>query len=196
MKSMRRFLILVLVLASAALVALGMYRPQSTQVNGRVVLKQADGSVMVNNASAISGATVFSDSTVTTGQNSSAVVSLGKLGRVEIHQETSIKLSYTESSVTVRMLGDDTSAAAATQGRGLFILSTDAGVAGTAMTDDAQVITDSTRKNEFTVDTSCGDTLVSVKKGAVTLRAGNSVKQIAAGSQDSAGTATPGCMRH
>ena len=33
--------------------------------------------------SAISGATVFSDSTVTTAKGSSAVVSLGKLGRVE-----------------------------------------------------------------------------------------------------------------
>ena len=31
----------------------------------------------------ISGATVFSDSTVTTAKGSSAVVSLGKLGRVE-----------------------------------------------------------------------------------------------------------------
>ena len=33
--------------------------------------------------SAISGATVFSDSTVSTAKGSSAVVSLGKLGRVE-----------------------------------------------------------------------------------------------------------------
>ena len=36
-----------------------------------------------NGTSAISGATVFSDSTVTTAKGSSAVVSLGKLGRVE-----------------------------------------------------------------------------------------------------------------
>jgi len=34
-------------------------------------------------ASGIRGATVYSDSTVTSAQNSSAVVSLGKLGRVE-----------------------------------------------------------------------------------------------------------------
>jgi hypothetical protein len=47
--------------------------------------------------------------------------------------------------------------------------------------------------NESTVDTSCGNTLVSVKKGSVELRAGGTVKQIAAGSQDSAGTARPGC---
>jgi hypothetical protein len=32
-----------------------------------------------------------------------------------------------------------------------------------------------------------------VKKGTVELRAGSTVKQIAAGNQDTAGTATPGC---
>jgi mRNA-degrading endonuclease toxin of MazEF toxin-antitoxin module len=85
--------------------------------------------------------------------------------------------------------------AAATQGRSVVVLTTNAGVAGTAITPDGQVINDSTRKSEFTVDMSCGDTLVSVQKGVVTLRAGDSVKQIAAGSQDTAGTARPECSR-
>jgi len=47
--------------------------------------------------------------------------------------------------------------------------------------------------NEFTLDTGCGNTLVAVKKGSVELRAGSTVKQIAAGGQDTAGTARPGC---
>src|SRR3954463_15062398 len=38
------------------------------------------GKVNVNGQSAISGATIFSDSTIVTAPNSSAVVSLGKLG--------------------------------------------------------------------------------------------------------------------
>src|SRR5918997_3903309 len=58
------------------------------------------GEVSVNGTSAISGATVFSDSTVTTGQNSSAVVSLGKLGRVELLPNSSLKLSFTDSGLT------------------------------------------------------------------------------------------------
>ncbi|MEY2468458.1 MAG: hypothetical protein QOF21_1156 [Actinomycetota bacterium] len=41
--------------------------------------------------SAISGATVYSDSTVTTAKGSSAVVSLGKLGRVELRAGNSVK---------------------------------------------------------------------------------------------------------
>src|SRR5215210_8930514 len=58
------------------------------------------GEVSVNGTNAISGATVFSDSTITTGQNSSAVVSLGKLGRVELLPNSNIKLSFTDNSVT------------------------------------------------------------------------------------------------
>jgi ferric-dicitrate binding protein FerR (iron transport regulator) len=195
MKSMRTFLILVMVVASAALVAFGIHLPQASPVTGKLLL-QAGATVTVNGTSAISGATVFSDSTVTTAKGSSAVVSLGKLGRVELKSETSVKLIYTDSSIALTMLTSGASPdAAATQGRSLFILSTNPGVSGTAITADGQVMTDSTKRTEFTVDTSCGDTLVSVQKGSVTLRAGDSVKQIAAGSQDTAGTATPGCTR-
>src|SRR5215213_8398265 len=58
------------------------------------------GQVTVNGQSAISGATVFSDSTITTAKGSSAVVSLGKLGRVELLPESSLKLSFTETGIT------------------------------------------------------------------------------------------------
>src|ERR671938_52017 len=58
------------------------------------------GQVTINGQNAISGATVFSDSTVATAQNSSAVVSLGKLGRVEILPNSSLKLSFTETGVS------------------------------------------------------------------------------------------------
>ena len=77
-------------------------RPQGAGgPSGRLAVQ---GTVTVNGTSAISGATVFSDSTVTTAQNSSAVVSLGKLGRVEVHAESTMKLSFTDSSIMVSML--------------------------------------------------------------------------------------------
>jgi hypothetical protein len=62
-----------------------------------------------------------------------------------------------------------------------------------ATTKDAEISATANGRNEFTIDTSCGNTVVAVSKGRVELRAGTSVKQIAAGSQDSAGNATPGC---
>ena len=45
------------------------------------------GQVTVNGQAAISGATVFSDSIVATGANSSATISIGKLGRVELFRD-------------------------------------------------------------------------------------------------------------
>ena len=143
------------------------------------------GEVTVNGTSAISGATVFSDSTVTTGQNSSAVVSLGKLGRVELLPNSSMKLSFNDTGVTGML----------SQGR--VRVSSSSGVNASVTTKDGMAVADVNQPNVFMVDIECGNTLVSTQSGRVELRAGDSVKQIAAGNQDTAGQATPGtrCTR-
>src|ERR671932_500585 len=58
------------------------------------------GQVTVNGQSAISGATVFTDSTLETAANSSATLSLGKLGRVELLPSTVMKVSFSETGIT------------------------------------------------------------------------------------------------
>jgi len=58
------------------------------------------GQVTVNGQNAISGATVFSDSTITTAQNSSAIVSLGKLGRVELLPGSTMRLNFNENTIS------------------------------------------------------------------------------------------------
>jgi len=143
------------------------------------------GEVTVNGTSAISGATVFSDSTVTTAKGSSAVVSLGKLGRVEVLPESSLKLSFTDTGVT-GMLDS-----------GRVRVSSSSGVNAVITTKDGSAVADSAQPNVFTVDVECGNTVVATQSGRVELRAGNAVKQIAAGNQDTAGQATPGtrCTR-
>src|SRR5829696_9387391 len=138
------------------------------------------GEVSVNGTSAISGATVFSDSTITTGQNSSAVVSLGKLGRVEVLPNSSLKLSFNDTGVN-GMLDS-----------GRVRVSSSSGISATVTTKDGAAVADSNQPNVFMVDVECGNTVVSTQSGCVELRAGDSVKQIAAGGQDTAGTATPG----
>jgi len=184
MTGLARMPVLVLVLfllAASALTIVGSSSSQASKKNEGKFLK-IDGSVSVNGTSAISGATVNSDSTVTTAARSSAVVSLGKLGRVEVLPESNVKLIFADESVSVGMLD---------QGR--VRISSSSNVAAKATTRDGEVISTGNQRNEFIVDTSCGNTFVSVKKGTVELRAGSTVKQIAAGSQDSAGTARPGC---
>jgi len=143
------------------------------------------GEVSVNGTSAISGATVFSDSTVTTAQNSSAVVSLGKLGRVELLPNSSLKLSFTETGISAML------------DSGRVRVSSSSGIAATVTTKDGATVADANQPNVFMVDVECGNTVVSTQSGRVELRAGDTVKQIAAGSQDTAGQATPGtrCTR-
>ena len=143
------------------------------------------GQVTVNGQNAISGATVFSDSTIETAKGSSAVVSLGKLGRVEMLPGTILKLSFNDSGIT------------ATLDSGRVRFSTPSGVSAVLNTKDGQVVADNSQANAFTVDTECGNTIVATQVGRVELRAGDSVKQIAAGSQDTAGQAAPGtrCTR-
>lgn len=169
----------VIVIASASL-ALTNSKPQGA--SGPSGKLKVVGEVTVNGTSAISGATVFSDSTVTTAKGSSAVVSLGKLGRVELLPESTMKLSFTESSIAMSNLD-----------RSLVDTWTKPATSATVNTNDGQVVADGRGPHKFTVDTRCGNTFVSVKVGRVELRAGNSVKQIAAGNQDSAGQATTGC---
>lgn len=176
-----RTLLLCLIFTVGITMVAGTVLPQATATKGGKFI-QIDGRVSVNGTAAISGATVFSDSTITTAARSSAVVSLGKLGRVEVLPESTMKLSFSDANVSVSMLE-----------AGRVRLSSSSNVTTTATTKDGQVVSTGNQRNEFTVDTSCGNTFVAVKKGTVELRAGSTVKQIAAGNQDSAGQARPGC---
>ena len=144
-----------------------------------------NGEVTVNGQSAISGATVFADSTITTAQNSSAVVSLGKLGRVELLPNSSVKLTFTDNSVSAML------------DAGRVRLATSTGVAATVTTKDGAAIADNTQPNVFTVDVECGNTQVATQTGRVELRSANKTQQIAAGSSAAAGQAAPGsrCTR-
>ncbi|HEX8072472.1 MAG TPA: FecR domain-containing protein [Pyrinomonadaceae bacterium] len=144
-----------------------------------------NGTVTVNGTNAISGATVYSDSTIATAQNSSAVVSLGKLGRVELLPNSSVKLSFGDGNVNAML------------DSGRVRLATSDGVAATVTTKDGTAVADSSTPNVFTVDVECGNTQVATQTGRVELRADNKVQQVAAGSSAAAGQAAPGsrCTR-
>ncbi|MDQ3134056.1 MAG: FecR family protein [Acidobacteriota bacterium] len=143
------------------------------------------GEVTVNGTNAISGATVFTDSTITTAKNSSAVVSLGNRGRVELLPNSSVKISFSESSVTGNLSA------------GRVRLSTSSKIAASVLTKDGEAVADAEQPNVFTVDVECGNTVVATQTGRVELRAGSENKQIAAGSDATAGVVQPGsrCTR-
>jgi len=59
------------------------------------------GKVRINGQPGATGDIVSSGSTVETAKGSSAVVSLGKLGRVEALPETRMKLRYDDSAISI-----------------------------------------------------------------------------------------------
>jgi hypothetical protein len=68
----------------------------SSKAKGEVV---SASQAKINGFSAISGMTVFSNNRVMTGQHGSAVINLGKLGRIEFGAETDMTLRLTEASI-------------------------------------------------------------------------------------------------
>ncbi len=134
------------------------------------------GQVTVNGQTAVSNSTITSGSSITTAKGSSAVVSLGKLGRVEVQEESTMTLNFTDSSI-IAMLDS-----------GKVRISNSAGTATTVTTKHATAISDSSQSNNFSVQTACANTWVDTTSGLVTMREGSSDKQVAAGASAMAGT--------
>jgi hypothetical protein len=145
------------------------------------------GQVTVNGQAAVSNSTIASGAIVTTGANSSAVVSLGKLGRVEVSGDSSVTLKFSEGSIIAMM------------STGKVRVSNNSGVATTVTTKDATVIGDVGQANSFAVEVECSHTHVDTGSGLVTMREGTSDKQVAAGTTATAGNMSQAgckpCMR-
>jgi hypothetical protein len=137
------------------------------------------GQVTVNGQKVISGGTVFSDSLITTAEQSSATVSISKLGRVELAPNSSLRLTFTDNSITGLLE------------TGSAHVSTLAGIMVNLTTKDGAVVVDGTQATSFTVNVAKGNTAVVTQAGVAELRSGGAVKQIAAGESAMAGTPNP-----
>jgi hypothetical protein len=152
-----------------------------------------NGQVTVNGQTVASNSTVTSGSTIVTGTNSTAIVSLGKNGRVEVLGDSSITLKFTSNSIVGMLTA------------GKVLVSNTAGIAATVTTRNAAVIADAGQINNFSVDVGCSDevrctqTFVETSTGLVTLRNGSTDKQVAAGTNATYGnpsqTGCKPCMR-
>jgi hypothetical protein len=140
------------------------------------------GNVTVNGQSVVSNSTVVSGSTIVTGANSSAIISLGKTGRLEVLAGSNITLKFTDNSI-VGILSE-----------GKVRVSNNAGVATTITTKDMTALADTNQADVFTVEVECSHTHVDTISGLVTMRTGNNDKQVAAGTDATAGNLTQqGC---
>jgi hypothetical protein len=151
------------------------------------------GQVTVNGQAVVSNSTVTSGSTIVVGSNSSATVNLGKTGRVEVLSDSTVTLKFTDNSI-VGMLS-----------AGKIRVSNAAGIAATVTTRNSTVIGDTGQANTFGVDAGCADedrcaqTYVETTTGLVTMRSGNTDKQVAAGTDATYGnpsqTGCKPCLR-
>jgi 3',5'-cyclic AMP phosphodiesterase CpdA len=145
------------------------------------------GQVTVNGQTAISNSTIMSGSTIVTGADSSAIVSLGKTGRIEIHGDSNLNLQFSDNSI-VGVLSS-----------GKVTVTNAAGVAATMTTKDTVAIADAGQADTFVVEVECSHTHVDGVAGVVTMREGTNDKQIVAGSTATAGnleqTGCKPCLR-
>ncbi len=140
------------------------------------------GQVTVNGQPAISNSTILSGAVITTADNSSATISLGKTGRLEVMANSEITLRFSENSI-VAILSD-----------GKVRVSNAVGVATTVTTKNATVIADSGQADNFVVEAECSHTHVDTNAGVVTMREGSNDKQVVAGTTATAGNlAQTGC---
>ena len=137
------------------------------------------GQVTVNGQKMVSGGTVFSDSTISTAAQSSATVSISKVGRVELAPNSNLRLSFANNSITAML---ETGSAQ---------VSTLAGTTVNLTTKDGTVLVDGTQPTTFSVSASRGRTSVTTLSGIAQFKAGGSVKQIAAGESATAGVPRP-----
>ncbi len=155
-----------------------------TNVNGEITVS---GQVSVNGQTAVSNSTIMSGSTIVTGANSSAVISLGKTGRVEVLENSNLVLNFSETGI-VAMLASGKARVANGQG-----------IATTVTTRDATLIGDAGQSNNFTVEIECSHTHLDTTSGVVTMREGTTDRQIAAGTSATAGnlsqTGCEPCLR-
>jgi len=156
------------------------------------------GQVTVNGQPAVSSSTVTSGAVITTARASSAVVSLGKLGRVEIQEGSSVTLRFSDNSITASLEQGPASDSGSCDMAKVRIASS-AGIATTVTTKHGTVISDASQADNFTVSTECSQAHVDTTSGVVTLREGSSDKRVAAGSSAAAGnpnqTGCKPCLR-
>lgn len=145
------------------------------------------GTVTLNGLNTASGATVFDGGNIKTGNNGSAIISLGRLGQIEMGADSELVLKL-ENNLIGGNLRTGHATVSAPLGTGVNIVTAD----GVATTEGREAAV-------LTVDVVCGNTRVTSAKSDARLLAGNRVEIVAAGQEVAVGTPqsaqAPNCKR-
>jgi ferric-dicitrate binding protein FerR (iron transport regulator) len=172
----RKFIAVCVAVAVLSVYSMVVLAAPGAKASGEL---SVSGQVTVNGQKVISGGTLFSDSTISTADQSSASISIGKSGRVELAPNSNLRLAFSDKSITGLLE------------TGSAHISTPAGVTVNLTTKDGTVVVDGTQATTFTVSASHGRTSISTESGLAELRSGGNVKTIAAGESAMAGIPSP-----
>ena len=162
----RKFIAVFVAVAVLSVYSMVVLAAPGAKASGEL---SVSGQVTVNGQKVISGGTLFSDSTISTADQSSASVSIGKLGRVELLTNSNLRLTFSDNNINAMLE------------TGSAHVSTLAGVTVNVTTKDGTVVVDGSQATSFTVNASRGRTSISTEAGLAQLRSG--------------GTCQAGCCR-
>ena len=120
--------------------------------------------VIVNGERAFNGRTFFSNGTISTTETSSATITIGKLGRVELAPASSLSLTFSDGSISGVL------------SKGQVSVANVKGVSVRIETPDDSIKNDGSSASRFAVAVSSGHTGVAVMKGTVSNNSGQAIK--------------------
>jgi hypothetical protein len=92
--------LMVAIYASYSMVTLA----STERIAGELLISGKNSSVKVNGEAAQSGRSIFTASTISTPENTSAIINLGKLGKLQLAPNTTANISFTEKGINGDLL--------------------------------------------------------------------------------------------
>ena len=135
----------------------------------------ARGAVSLNGIGAGSGATVFSGNQIKTGSNGSAIISLGKLGQVDLGSDSELVLNLEAGTIGGYLR------------TGRATISAPVGTIVNVTTTDGVAVADGKQASVLTVDVTNGNTRVASARSEAKVTMGDKVEVVAAGQEVSVG---------
>lgn len=99
------------ILAAYSMVALA----SNERIAGELLISGKNSNVKVNGETAQSGRSIFSASTISTPENTSAIINLGKIGKIELAPNTTANISFNDKGINGDLLSGKITVLGATQ---------------------------------------------------------------------------------
>jgi hypothetical protein len=133
------------------------------------------GSVMLNGVSVSNGATVFDGGQIKTASNGTAIISLGRMGQVELAADSDLVLKLDGTTIGGNLR------------TGRVTVSAPTGVGVNILTADGVAVAEGKDATVLSVDVTCGTRVMSSRNEAK-VTSGNRVEIVAAGQEVAVGT--------